>query len=373
VHTTDVLIIGGGLAGCAAACHLAAGGVETTLVERGGLNRAASGTNAGSMHFQLRRHDRLSPARAGLIRGSLAEWRSVSAEFGARIGLRLHGGLMAAPTAAEFARLPEKVRLERGLGLSSEVVSGQELAAIAPVLSAGLAGAAFCPEEGSVNPLLATGEFARLARQGGALVETGCEATAIHAGDGGLTVTTTRGQLRAARVVNAAGAWAGRLARMAGLELPLTGRVQMVSVTGRERPVLAQLVQHISAPLTLKQTLDGTFLIGGGWSGTVWSGRPRPRWQSLAGNAALACQLVPRLRAATLLRSWTGTIAVTPDRLPAVGRSAALPGWYSLVVPRGAAGYTVTPYLARLLADSLTGRCGTPLPAEFSPDRWAHG
>jgi glycine/D-amino acid oxidase-like deaminating enzyme len=372
MDTTDVLIIGGGLAGCALAAHLAAAGVATMLVERDGLGRGASGSNAGSLHFQLRRHDRVSPVRAQLIRGSLAEWRSVGTEFGARAGLRLAGGLMVAETAQELGRLPDKVAVERELGLASEIVGGQELARLAPALSEDVAGAVFCHDEGSVNPLLATGEFARAAASNGALIRTGCEVTAVRIDAAGLTLTTTSGRVKAARIVNAAGAWAGRLARMAGLELPLMGRVQMVSVTGREPPALAQLVQHIAAPLTLKQTMDGTFLIGGGWSGAVLADRTRPSWQSLAGNAALACRLIPRLRKATLLRSWTGTIAITPDRLPVAGESARLPCWHSLVVPRGAAGYTVSPYLARLLAESLARSGKGRLPAELSPDRWGH-
>lgn len=147
----------------------------------------------------------------------------------------------------------------------------------------------------------------------------------------------------------------------------------MVSATARQPPVLAQLVQHAARALTLKQTMDGTFLVGGGWSGAVPRGGPRPRWESLAGNAFLACRVVPGLRTATLLRSWTGTIAMTPDRLPVAGESARRPGWFSLVVPRGAAGYTVTPYLARLLASDIAkgGKGGSAVPEEFSPDRWS--
>ena len=51
--STDVLIIGGGILGCATASYLARRGVEVLLVERGGLNREASGTNAGSLHIQI--------------------------------------------------------------------------------------------------------------------------------------------------------------------------------------------------------------------------------------------------------------------------------------------------------------------------------
>ena len=67
--TTDVLVIGGGIAGCAVAHHLAAAGVEVVLLDRGALNREASGTNAGSFHLQLAIHQ-LSGAGTAADRGT---------------------------------------------------------------------------------------------------------------------------------------------------------------------------------------------------------------------------------------------------------------------------------------------------------------
>ena len=61
--TTDVLVIGGGMLGCATAYHLARAGVATTLVERDEINREASGTNAGSLHFQIMRQPDYSKER----------------------------------------------------------------------------------------------------------------------------------------------------------------------------------------------------------------------------------------------------------------------------------------------------------------------
>ena len=119
---------------------------------------------------------------------------------------------MVAETPDELARLHAKIKTERELGLTSEVLQGRELADLAPALATDLAGATFCPEEGLVNPLLATGAFASAACGHGADIRTGCEVRAVDAtGSGGFIVHTKAGPLRASRVVNAAGAWAGRL------------------------------------------------------------------------------------------------------------------------------------------------------------------
>ena len=154
-----------------------------------------------------------------------------------------------------------------------------------------------------MNPLLATGAFASAARGHGADIRTGCEVSAVDVIDSGGFIVHTRTARWGITVDQRGRTWAGRIARLAGVPIPLTGGVQMVSATARQPPVLTQLVQHVARALTLKQTMDGTFLVGGGWSGAVPPGGPRPRWESLAGNAFLACRVVPGLRAATLLRA----------------------------------------------------------------------
>src|SRR3954454_19526406 len=65
---TDVLVVGGGLAGCALAYYLAGEGVEVAVLERGELNREASGTNAGSFHFQIAIHQLTSFETGGAVR-----------------------------------------------------------------------------------------------------------------------------------------------------------------------------------------------------------------------------------------------------------------------------------------------------------------
>lgn len=374
----DVLIVGGGIVGTALAYYLAREGVDVALLERGELNREASGTNAGSMHLQIAIHQ-LTGADTGGARERLLDevrdavaaaelWRGLEAELDGSLELHVTGGWMVAETPEQVRLLHEKQRLEEAGGLPTEVVEGDELRARAPYLADDIPAAAWCPSEGHANPLVAVPLLARRAAGHGAAIRTHCAVEAIEPrADGGFDVRTAHGAIRARRVVNAAGAWSQEVAAMVGARLPLRADGLHVNVTEPREHVLGPLVQHIGRRLTLKQSHHGTFLIGGGWPA-----RPEPpparfttRWDSAAGNAAVALRVVPLLADVRLLRTWSGVMAFTDDLAPVVGELRAVPGYHACVVTTG---FTLGPLMARRLAESMTG-AASPIPTAHLPDR----
>ena len=90
-------------------------------------------------------------------------WATLETELDADLGVRRHGGLMVAETEADLALLDRKSRLERPFGIDTEIVTTRDMLAIAPHLSARIPGAAYCPEEGFANPLLAAPAYVRAA------------------------------------------------------------------------------------------------------------------------------------------------------------------------------------------------------------------
>jgi glycine/D-amino acid oxidase-like deaminating enzyme len=382
---TDVLIVGGGLAGCALAHYLAKEGVETTLIERGDLNREASGTNAGSFHFQIALHQ-LTSWDAGEARGRLlgevrllvegaSMWSSLEQELGASMDVHMTGGLMVAETPVELQLLIDKQKIEQDAGLETSVLVGAELRSFAPYLADDLAGAVWCATEGHANPLLAAPLFALRASQRGASIRTQAGVTAVEAHDGEaarrFTVTTTRGTIRAHRVVNASGAWANDLAALSGLRFPMRAEGLHLNVSEPRPRVLEPMVQHIGRRLTLKQSTNDTFIIGGGWPARpeLAPARYSTTWESAAGNTAVALRVMPSLADVRIVRTWSGVMAFTDDLAPIVGETARLPGYYALIATTG---FTLGPLLARLLAEQLTSSDPGPLPDSFSADRASH-
>ncbi len=381
---TDVAIVGGGLAGCALAYYLASAGVEVVVLERGELNREASGTNAGSFHFQIaihqlsgsgtvHDHERLL-LDVRLHSAAAALWPELEGQLDADLGVHTTGGLMVAETPEEFDVLTTKQVIEKEAGLETEVLSAAELRSFAPFLADDLAGASYCAREGHANPLYAAPAFAVRAGERGAAFRTHVRVLGIEAADApGATrfrVRTDKGTIGAHRVVNAAGAWANALCATSGLSLPVRAEGLHVNVTEPREHILTPMLQHIGRRLTLKQAANGTFIIGGGWPA-----RPEPdpqrysvRWQSAAGNAAVAVRVMPLLKDVRVIHMWTGVMTFVDDLMPIIGEFRRLPGYYMCLATTG---FTLGPLVARLLAEQLVSGGATAVPEAYSPERLA--
>ncbi len=364
MERTDILVIGGGIAGVSVAWRLARAGAEVTLIDRHDLMTLASGSNAGSLHAQIppsefrllgeawaRQYAPVIP----MMRESIDMWAGLGDELGVDLELSTAGGLIVADTSADMDMIDHKAAIERQQGLDVRLLTRSELLDLAPYVGAEAAGGALCTCEGKANPLVAGAALVGAAEAAGVRLRRRTALEALqHDGDS-FTARTTAGDLKAGRVINCAGAEAGRVAAMLGFPLAIEAMPIQVTVTEPVTPLIPHLVYSAAGKLTLKQTRMGAFIIGGGWPATYdGQGRPAVSPGSVAGNLALAMKVVPQLAGVTVLRTWPCVVNGTADWRPVLGEAPGFKGFHMCMFPWS--GFTAGPLAARLVADNLMGK-----------------
>ncbi|MBB4123344.1 FAD-dependent oxidoreductase [Martelella radicis] len=374
----STVVIGGGIAGISTALFLARAGEDVVVLEHAFPNAVASGGNAGSLHAQLLSFDHGARAEAGggpaartlpLQRDSIGLWQELQKETGCDFELKITGGLMVAETEAHLRFLEEKTEVERRAGISCHVIGKQQLRKLEPALSEQFIGAAYCPQEGKINPLVATDGVLREAKRNGAQLFDRCTVKTIERDHDGFTLTTSRGTIKAKRVVNAAGAFASRIGAMLGLDVPVFGAPLQMVVTEAAAPTITALVAHADRHLTLKQASNGNFIIGGGWTAGLdpVHQHPRPLPASLEGNLWVAQHVVPGLRKLHVIRSWAA-MNINIDGAPILGEHPACPGFFNAVTSNG---YTLGPLVGRTTAQAILGEDAGFDTAPFSIERFS--
>jgi len=385
---TDVLIVGGGIAGASAAYHLAAHGRRVTLLERGEIASGASGVNAGAID-SIGWGDR-PDLQAHLTAGSVDIFKAVQLDHGEDIEFRQSGALQAIHTPAQYEFERGRIETLRARGHRIELLAPREARSLEPALSPALLGAMYSPLRSQADPRRATRALATLAERQGARILTHHEVRALAPRPaGGYAARTPQGEIVAAALVIAAGAWCGPLGALLGLDIPIVPVRGQMWATPPAPPSVFQTIssaesQHAwhvdpgGAPpfLTIRkgarvtrhlygrQRRDGEIIVGGDREQAGWSTTPDPA--GIEVNRAHAAEVLPFLGGLGVARTWAGLMPFPLDGKPLIGR---VPGRHDLWIVSGLAssGFGRGPMAGKLVADAL--HTGTPAPvlAEADP------
>lgn len=371
----DVLVIGGGIAGAATAYYLARAGADVILIERGEVSAEASGANSGSLHAQIPFEPFAlnGPAWAEafaptlrLMTDSITLWRELEAELGIDLDVATPGGLIVARSESQMRLVRAKAAVERAQGLDVTLLDREGLRGLAPYISDRMIGGAFCAGEGKANPLIAGAAFARAAASAGARVMRFTALEGLMSDADGFIAATSAGPIRAGRVVNCAGAAAGRVAAMVGLDLPVEAHAIQTTVTEPVAPLIPHLVYSADEKLSLKQNALGMLLIGGGWPAELdGQGRPVVSLRSLAANMQVAIDAAPAIAGVQIVRSWAAIVNGTADWRPILGEAPGVPGFLMAFFPW--MGFTAGPLVGRAIADLALGRRPSHDISAFAP------
>ncbi len=225
---TDVVIIGGGIVGCSIAYHLALRGVAPLLLERRQLTCGTTWHAAGLVG-QLRATLNLTR----LAQYSAQLYDKLKAEAGRETGYRRTGSISIAGTPARLIELRRLASMAALFGLPVEELSPEAIGARYPLLRLdGVAGGVFLPTDGQTDPVDTTQALAAAARARGARIVENVKVTGVIREHGrAVGVVTAAGEVRARKVVLAAGMWSRDFAAAHGVVVPLHAAEHFYIVT----------------------------------------------------------------------------------------------------------------------------------------------
>jgi sarcosine oxidase subunit beta len=353
----DVAVVGGGLVGSSTALALAQRGMRVLLIERRFCGAQASGVNYGGVRCQGRPAEQLPLAlRARRIWDRLKERIGIDGEF------VVSGHLRLARSEADLAGLEAYAQMAAEHGLALQLMSGAAFRRRYPWLGAAAVGGSLCATDGHANPRLVSPAFARAAAQAGAHVR---ELTALeHAHYDGHRFSLRAGaeNYEAQWLINAAGAWAGALAERFGDAAPMHPIYPNMWVTEPLPHFLEHNLGVFGGGLYARQVERGNCVIGGG-RGHGDGDYAQPSSDTTRAVMRDACALLPALRDALLIRTWSGVEGCTPDHNPIIGASRKIPRLLHAFGFSGG-GFLLAPGVGEVLADLvIDGATETPLDA----------
>jgi len=349
LDTVDILIIGGGIAGLATASALAGTGKSIALLDREVVpGFYASGHNAGLARTLTGRieHSRLA-----------VEGRGRLAELGL---LAPTGGLLLAMDPARLDSLEAEAA-----ELSVEVHRGEGSG------EAGLNAAAHLhiPGDGVIDIHALLGACARQAREAGVALHYGSAVTAIHADEHGFTVETESRAFRAITLVNAAGAWAAEVGRMAGgLKVDLSPQRRHLAWSDHPCPV-RPWAWWVDRPFYARAESGGTLLCPCDEDEVqlpAQGQQPEVDNETIASMQTAVDELAPEVSSYAIVRAWAGLRTFSPDRRFVIGWDPVNPRLF-WVAGLGGHGMTTGLAVGRLAAELIT----TGGAHELAPSRFA--
>ena len=373
----DVAVVGAGAVGAACAYFAACAGHRVTVVDRGAI---ASGTSSACEGNILVSDKEVGP-ELDLALYSHRVWLKNLAEYGKMWEFEAKGALVVAATERGFAAESELIARHRARGITVEDVDAAGLRDLEPHLNPAVTAAAYYPQDAQVQPMLLVAHLLRLARERGARVLTGAEVTGfLRERDRVVGVRTSSGDLPAGAVVNAAGTWAGEVARLAGVSVPVLPRrgfvlvTEPLPVTVRHKVYAAEYVGDVASS---DAALQSSPVVEGTPAGTILIGATRERagfdrafsLQAAARLARGALALFPVLTGVQVMRSYLGFRPYCPDHLPIIGPDPRAPGLWHACGHEGA-GIGLSAGTGSLLAQALSGGATALDLAPFAPDRF---
>ena len=357
-QTADVIIIGGGVVGCAAAYYLAKKGVTDVIVLEAdkSIGHGGSSRNGGGVR-QSGRDVRELPYAMYAVQNM---WPTLSEELGMDVEYYQRGNLRLGKTDAHLKKLNTLASNAQTLGLDMHVIDGKEVKEICPYLSDEIIGASWCPTDGHANPLLTTLAYYKRALQLGVRFFTEAKVQTLKKIKGALrqVILETGEIFEGEQVIVAAGYESRFLARTVGIDVPMTRYFEEALVTEMQPKMFDIMLGTADADFYGHQAQHGSFVFGSE-SGLEEATDMAPEdLRTSALTLSAGCRAVmgyiPMLADAKIVRSWGGWLDLCYDGVPVISKVKEVPG---LILACGFTGhgFGTAPSVGLMLAQMVLG------------------
>lgn len=366
----DVVVIGGGVIGTAVLYFLASEGVDAALVDRGDVASGTSGATMGNLSL----HNRMPGPSWDLAMESRAIYAEWASTLGSAFEFEVTSSLMLVDTEVRMEWVRQRAEVQRTAGLDVEVVPSRRLRELDPTVSSDVAGAAYCAASARLNPFLLCRALASRAMGLGATVYRHTEVLGVDVRKGAIGgVETPSGTIHCRMLVDAAGAEADRVGRMAGVPVSIVRDHGCVVVSERI-PYLGirikgecteggdgvdhgdELDRRNNIHMVFSQTASGNCLIGR-------SGIREDRFseggalEAATGILRRARRFVPAVSGLSAIRVFHGVRPFSHDGLPILGPVGEPKGFFA-ACGFGDRGFALGAAGAQLVARSIMGMTG---------------
>jgi len=313
-NSTNIVIVGGGVIGCAIAYYLSLEGIKATIVERKEVGCEASSAAAGGLWPQAESHD-AGPFLDLCLAGN-EMFEGLSKELETDVEFRRSGLLHVIADEEDEREAAHLMEWQVKRGLEVQRLSASETRKLEPSISEDIRGSLHFPNDNHINPLNLTRAFAEGALKRGAKICAGDSVMGIKTVSGRVTsLVTDHGELDADIIINAAGSWASQVGAMADVDIPV-GPVRGQIILSEPLPPLLRMC-IVTRDAYLIQKPRGNIVVGStkefvGYDKNV-------TLEAIHKLRHGAVKAIPRLKNVSFIRSWAGLRPYAPDETPILG------------------------------------------------------
>lgn len=354
-YNYDVIIIGAGSVGVPVAFYLAKAGRKVLVLD----NRPSIGQASNKAAIGGIRATHSDQSKAWLCQRSIQTFSTWKQTYGDDIEWKKGGYVYAVYRDEDERSLKTLLKKQKSWEMNIDWLEPAVLLDVVPSLNPDqLVGGTYSPDDGHASPLLSLVAFYRHAVQNKAVFHFNETVTGLIREKGRITGIKTSSQIYHAQwVINAAGAWAAHIGAMAGINIPLTPESHEAGITEPVQTFIDPLVVDIrptakTSNFYFYQHATGQVLFCYSPQPPIPGFDTRVTSEFLPIAARRLIDLVPRLRAIRVRRTWRGLYPMTPDGSPYLGLVEETPG---LILAAGMCGqgFMLGPGIAEILTDLI--------------------